>query len=273
MLRQFTVAALLACFASSAASAGCSCSEEPQVAAAPVGAQPVAIQPAADPAPAPEAPAPAGAVTGKISFEGTPPARDKVDLSPDPVCHKTHGDAGMLNPVAVEVDAGGGLKNVFVQLTGVPESAFKDGKDAPPATIDQVGCNYVPHVLGVLKKQPINILNSDPTLHNIHGQPRVNKEFNYAMPNKGDVRDVEFKKVEEAVKIKCDVHAWMAAFCFVMEHPYFAVTTADGSFTVDTTGLADGEYGVKAWHEILGTAEGKVTVKDGAGTFSHTFKK
>jgi hypothetical protein len=218
-------------------------------------------------------PAAAGAITGKISFEGTAPARDKIDLSPDPVCKKAHGDAGMSTPGGVEVDAAGGLANVYIQLTGVPESANKDGKDMPAAVIDQVGCNYVPHVLGLVKKQKLTIKNSDPTLHNIHGQPKVNKEFNYAMPDMENPREVEFKKTEEAIHIKCDVHPWMSAWAFVSDHPYFAVTGADGSFRIDTTGLPDGEYGVKAWQEVLGSAEGKVTVKDGAATFTHVFKK
>ncbi len=271
MLRQISLVALFACVACSDAVAGCGCSDEAQpVAVAPQAAAPQQAVATAQPAAAPVAAA--GAITGKISFEGTPPAREKVDLSPDPVCHKSHGETGMLNPVAVEVDAGGGLKNAFVWVVNVPEAAHKDGKDAPPVVLDQVGCNYEPHVFGALKKQTVKIKNSDPTLHNIHGQPRANKEFNYAMPNQGDERDVEFKKVEEAVKIKCDVHPWMAAWCFVLEHPYFAVTGADGSFSIDATGLPDGEYEVKAWHEVLQTASGKLTVKDGAASFSHAFK-
>ncbi len=268
MLRQISLVVLIACVACSDAVAGCGCSDEAQPAFAPAAAaQPVAGDPAQPVAAA------AGAISGKITFEGTPPAREKVDLSPDPVCHKAHGEEGMQNPVAVEVGAGGGLKNVFVWIANVPDAGHKDGKDAPAVVLDQVGCNYEPHIFGVLKRQKVSIKNSDPTLHNIHGQPRTNKEFNYAMPNQGDEREVEFKKVEEAVKIKCDVHPWMAAWCFVMEHTYFAVTGADGAFSFDGAGLPDGEYEVKAWHEVLGEASGKVTVKDGAATFSHAFKR
>lgn len=271
MLRQFSMAALLACVACADVLAGCG---DPETTEAPVAAVAAAAPVAAPAQPAaPAAPAVAGAVSGKVSFEGTPPAREKVDLSPDPVCHKAHGDQGMHSPSAVEVDASGGLKDAFVQLTGVPEAAHKDGKDAAPVVLDQVGCTYVPHVFGALKKQPVKILNSDATLHNIHGQPRANKEFNYAMPNKGDEREVEFKKVEDAVKIKCDVHPWMVTYCFVLEHPYFAVTGADGAFSIDTTGLPDGEYGIKVWHELAGESTGKVTVKDGAASFSATLKR
>ena len=272
MLRQHSLASLVACVAAAQLIVACSgCSADSQVAvAAPVA---VAGEPAAAAAqPAPAKPVVAGAITGKITFEGTPPTRDKVDLSPDKVCKDAHGD-GLMNPISVEVDGSGGLHNVFVQITGVPESANKDGKDLPAVELDQHGCTYVPHVFGVIKKQKLTIKNSDPTLHNIHSQPKVNKEFNIAMPDKDTTRDQDFKKVEDAIHIKCDVHPWMGAFAFVLDHSYFAVTGTDGSFRIDTTGLPDGEYGIKAWQEILGTAEGKVTVKDGAATFSHVFKK
>jgi hypothetical protein len=270
MLRQLSLVSVLACLTAPQAIA-CSCSEEPQVAVA----SPVAVTgneaPAAQPV-APAQPATAGAVSGKISFEGTPPEREKVDLSPEKVCKEHHGEAGMLNPIGVLVDGSGGLANVFVQITGVPETANKDGKDMKAVVLDQKDCDYKPHVFGILKKQPLEILNSDPVLHNIHSQPKTNKEFNLAMPD-STPRTQEFKKAEDAIRIKCDVHPWMAAFAFVMEHPYFAVTGADGSFSIDTTGLADGEYGIKVWQEVLGTSEGKVTVKDGSATFAHTFKK
>jgi hypothetical protein len=275
MFRSLPVLALLACAACSNAVASCA-SDDTTQAAAPAAVQaavvPAAGQPDAVKIAGP-AHAAAGAITGKITFEGTPPARDKVDLSPDAVCKKAHGDEGMLNPVGVEVDAAGGLHNVFVMLTGLPDTLAKDGKDLPPVVLDQHGCTYNPHVFGLVKKQKITIKNSDPTLHNIHGQPKTNKEFNYAMPDMENPREVEFKKVEEAIHIKCDVHPWMGAFCFVCDNPYFAVSNPDGSFSIDTTGLPDGEYAIKAWQEVLGYAEGKVTVKDGAGTFSHAFKK
>ncbi len=212
-----------------------------------------------------------GVIRGTVKFEGDAPERGKVDLSPDKVCADDHKD-GMATPGGVQVGTGGGLMDVFIQLTsGVPES--KAEAPAEAAVIDQIGCTYVPHVLGVIKKQKIEILNSDATLHNIHAQPKTNKEFNLAMPNKGDKREVEFKKDEQAIHIKCDVHPWMSAYVFSMEHPYFAVSGADGSFSINLGELPDGEYGVKLWHEVLGTQEGKVTVKDGAGSFDFTYKK
>lgn len=214
----------------------------------------------AEPATVEAAPKPAGAVKGKVKFSGEAPAPKKVDMASDPFCEGAH-EGGFSRSRVTGTD--GGLLDVFVELTGVPDERYKVEE---PVVLDQVGCTYKPHVFGVVKKQPIKIINSDDTLHNIHAVPRSNKEFNVGMPNKGMEIEKEFKKAEPAIHIKCDVHPWMAAICFSMEHPYFAVTAADGTFSIDTTDLPDGDYGVKIWHEVLGEAEGKVTVKDGAGT-------
>lgn len=247
------------------------CGDETDSAAPAVAAVANAAQPAGQPAAnTPAAPAMAGAIKGTVKFEGDVPAREKVDLSPDPVCKADHGAEGMESPSGITRGANGGLKDVFVQITGVPEGK----REAPttPVTLDQHGCTYKPHVFGVMKKQPIKIVNSDATLHNIHAQPKANKEFNLAMPDKDSTREQEFKKAEDAIHIKCDVHPWMSAWCFVMEHPFFAVTGDDGTFSIPSD-LPDGEYGYKAWHETLGEQTGKVTVKDGNGTFDLTFKK
>jgi hypothetical protein len=271
-IRQIVSVALLVCVACGGSSAAFG-DEPAQNAPVAAAASTAAGQDApAEKAPAEEAPAkPKAAVTGTVKFEGEIPAPERVDLSPDPVCKEHHGDAGMSSPSTVKRGEGGGLADVFVQLTtGVPDEKYEAPKE--PVVLDQQGCTYVPHVFGLMKKQTIKILNSDATLHNIHAMPRSNKEFNLAMPNKGDVREQEFKKAEEALKIKCDVHPWMLAYAFVMEHPYFGVTDAKGKFSIPSD-LADGEYGIKLWHETLGEATGTLTVKDGAGTFEHTYKK
>ena len=267
MLRQILSTALLV---SLACGDGVAATADDQAASGPAANPAPAAAKLSETASAAAKAASKGAVTGTIKFEGTPPARSAVDTTPDPVCHEMHKDAPLQTPGGVLVGADGGLADVFVQLTGVPDEKYET--PAEPVVLDQHGCTYVPHVFGAMKKQEIKILNSDPTLHNIHAQPRINKEFNLAMPNKGDERTQEFKKAEDAVHIKCDVHPWMSTFCFVMEHPYFAVTGADGKFSIDCSKLPDGEYGVKLWQEVLGEKEGKVTVKDGAGSFDFTYK-
>lgn len=211
------------------------------------------------------APAVAG-ITGKITFKGEAPAPAPVDMASDPVCEGSH--AGGISRTTVIVGSGGGLKDVFVSLTGVPDKRYKAPKT--PVVLDQRGCTYVPHVFGIMKKQDLEILNSDDTLHNIHAMPKRNKEFNLAMPLKDMKVKKSFKKDEEAILIKCDVHAWMKAYCFSMEHPYFGVSGADGNVTIDTTDLPDGTYGVTLWHETLGKSESSVTVSGGSGSFEST---
>jgi hypothetical protein len=260
-MRKIVSVALLVCVACGGSSAAF---DEP-VQNAPVAAA------TSEPAGQPAAAQPAAAITGTVNYEGEIPEAEKVDLSPDPFCKDHHGETGLSAPSTIRRGEGGGLADVFVQLTtGVPDEKYKAPEE--PVTVDQRGCTYIPHVFGVMKRQPIKILNSDATLHNIHAMPRSNKEFNLAMPNKDDVREQQFKKAEEAIKIKCDVHPWMLTYAFVMEHPYFAVTDASGKFSIPSD-LADGEYGIKLWHETLGEAEGTLTVAAGAGTFEHTYKK
>ena len=117
--------------------------------------------------------------------------------------------------------------------------------------------------------QDLDILNSDGTLHNIHALPKVNKEFNKAMPRSKKRMTVQFDKSEAPFKVKCDVHPWMGAFIGVFDHPYFAVTNDDGSYVI--SGLEPGDYVIEAWHEKLGSQTANVTVGDSAANF--TFKK
>lgn len=234
------------------------------------GATPGAA-PAPDTAPAPQDPSTINAdgagISGKVTFAGTPPAAAPVDMASDPYCVGAHEAGFARSPVVV--GAGGGLAHVFAAIVGAPDARY-DVPDAP-VVLDQVGCVYVPQVFGIMAKQPLEILNSDDTLHNIHAVPRDNKEFNVGMPNKGMKVTKEFKKAEDAILIKCDVHPWMATYGFSMSHPFFAASAADGTLTIPTVGLPDGDYQVKLWHRELGTAQAKVTVKDGAGSFAHAF--
>lgn len=138
-------------------------------------------------------------------------------------------------------------------------------KSIPPPTqevvIDQKGCMYEPHVLGVMVGQPLKILNPDGTLHNVHAMPKVNKEFNLAMPKFRKETTKKFDKAEFMFPIKCDVHPWMGAWISVMPHPYFNVTKKDGTFKIDD--LPAGEYTLEAWHEKLGKQKIPVTLVEG----------
>ena len=114
-----------------------------------------------------------------------------------------------------------------------------------------MGCRYIPHVLGIQVGQTLNIVNSDPTLHNIHAIPEVNQEFNMGQPIQGMQFERTFDNVEVMVPMRCDVHGWMNSYIGVLDHPYFAVTAEDGMF--DISALPPGDYVLEAWHEALGT--------------------
>ena len=171
------------------------------------------------------------------------------------------------------LDENNGVKNVLVYVKESKSGSLSDNYDTPKeaAVIDQKGCVYVPHVLGVMVGQQLDILNSDGTLHNIHALPKVNKEFNKAMPRSKKQMSVTFDKVEAPFKIKCDVHPWMGAFLGVFDHPYFAVTDDSGSFTISN--LPPGKYVVEAWHEKLGSQTVDLTVDESGATQNFTFTK
>jgi hypothetical protein len=210
----------------------------------------------------------AGSISGKATFVfpgGKKPGRKKIQMAADPVCASKHTEPALSEVVVV--DDAGGLQNVFVHLSkGVKGTfAMPDG----PATLDQRGCVYVPHVLGVRAGQDIVVLNSDGTLHNIHPKPSVNDEFNLAMPKFLKKKTVSFAKAETMVPVKCDVHPWMQSYVGVLDHPFFSVSAENGSFTLKD--VPAGTYTVQAWHERLGSLTQEVTVKDGeaaAASFS-----
>jgi len=229
-------------------------------------------QPASDGAAAPAAPvtnpvdpATAGAVAGKVIFMGTPPPAETISMSSDPRCM----NAGAKTE-AVIVSGDGSLQNVFVYVKDGLGS-LKFPVPPTPLVLDQKGCQYRPHVFGVQVGQPIEILNSDATLHNIHAWPQANAEFNKGQALQGMKDTHVFTTQEIMVPFRCDVHKWMNSFVGVVAHPFFAVTGADGSF--ELKGLPPGTYTIEAWHEKFGTKTASVTIgakesKDVPFTFS-----
>lgn len=200
----------------------------------------------------------AGSITGRITFTGQPPKAAILRMGNDTACVATAGP----NPQseAVLVGADGGLKNVFVRITdNLDEYTFD--MPAGAVTLDQKGCVYAPRVFGVRVGQPIEILNSDATVHNVHALPMQNQEFNESQPRQGMRTSKIFTVPEVMVRFKCDFHGWMAAYVGVMAHPFFAVTDASGAFSL--TGLPPGTYTIEAWHETFGTRTQQVTIAPG----------
>ena len=210
----------------------------------------------------------AGEIKGRVKFIGKGPKAKRIRMDADPVCAASHKEAARAESFIV--DANGNLANVIVYLKGVKY----DGK-APSneVIIDQKGCVYSPHVLGVQAGQPVKILNSDATMHNIHGLPKVNKEFNFGMPKSLKEKSIVFDKSEDVFVIKCDVHPWMKSWVLVSDHPYFSVTDESGNFSIE--GIPSGTYEVVCWQEKFGkrTLTEKVTIGDGDTTKDFVFSR
>ena len=201
-------------------------------------------------------PATAAGISGKVTFEGTPPSPQPVKLTSDPFCAGANPglttEAGLVGP-------GGVVQNVFVYVKdGLTGRTFP--APAEPIVLDQKGCHYTPHVIGIQVGQPLQIINSDATLHNVHGLAKANKEFNAGQPIQGMKMTHTFSAVEVMVPFKCDVHGWMRAWVGVLDHPYYAVTGTDGAFSLK--GLPPGTYSIEAWHEQFGTSTQMITVAE-----------
>ncbi|MFQ5679694.1 MAG: carboxypeptidase regulatory-like domain-containing protein [Gemmatimonadota bacterium] len=199
-------------------------------------------------------PATAATVRGTVSFEGTPPAAQPIDMAEEPSCVEAYGPEGPRTQEVVVND--GRLANVFVYVKEGLSQEFPAPSEA--ATLDQVACRYHPHVLGVQVGQPLAILNSDDLLHNINAKPAVNRGFNISQPRAGMESTREFRAPEVMIPVQCDVHGWMQAYVGVLPHPYFAVAGADGTFEIPN--LPPGEYVIEAWHETYGTQTQNVSV-------------
>ncbi len=208
-------------------------------------------------------PSTVGTISGMANFGGMVPTMEPIDMSAEEDCAAGYGAEG---PMAQNVLASnGGLANVFVYLSeGVSGAPAASGA----AELDQVNCRYTPHVLGVQSGQDIEITNSDNLLHNINATPTENRGFNISQPRAGITSTQRFAVSEVMVPVRCDVHGWMQAYIGVVDHPYFAVTGADGSYSI--ANVPAGDYTLTAWHEEFGTMTASVTVTAG-GTADASF--
>ena len=202
-------------------------------------------------------PATAASIMGKVTLDGTAPANARIRMNADPYCQTANSTPQTQETYVVS--ATGEIANVFVYISeGLGDRTFET--PTTPVVLDQKNCHYNPHVLGLMVGQPLQILNSDGTLHNIHAIPMNNAEFNTGQPIKGMKTDHVFTAAETMVPFKCDVHGWMNAYAGVLPHPYFAVTGEDGTFSIKN--LPPGSYKLTAWHEKLGTQTADLTVAE-----------
>lgn len=136
------------------------------------------------------------------------------------------------------------------------------GKTFPPpaehAKIDQKNMQFTPHVLAIVAGTTVDFLNSDAVLHNVFSPDACADHFNLGTWPQGQSKSFTFKK-ECFASLLCKVHSEMEGFVAVLPTPYFAVTSADGSYQIKD--VPDGTYTVKVWHPKLKAATKSVTVK------------
>lgn len=186
----------------------------------------------------------AGTIVGKITYEGRVPNFPPLKMGADPKCEAKH--SGVVKPETLVLGPDQALANVFVMITdGLDGKSFDPPSE--PVVMDQDGCIYTPHVLGVQVGQQFKVKNSDGLLHNVHSLSRENPPFNRAMPANVTEADYSFAKTER-FRIKCDVHPWMSSWVTVVDHPFYAVTDMDGSFRIEN--VPPGSYTIEARHEV-----------------------
>jgi hypothetical protein len=207
-----------------------------------------------------------GAVTGSVKFTGAKPAMPAIDMSDEAKCKAKY--PATPHEEMVVVNPNGTLANVFVYVKAGLPAGYTAPKPAGPVVLDQNGCRYHPHVFGMLVGQTLQIKNSDGILHNIKAKGVKNRPFNISQPSVM-TSEKTFTAPEVMVPLECNVHGWMHAWAGVLPHPFFAVTGADGSFSIK--GLPPGTYTIEAWHEKYGTQTATVTVTAAGAKQDFTF--
>lgn len=208
-------------------------------------------------------------LSGRVALDGSPPERRVINTSKDPACGKLHGGKPVLDEELI-VGSDGGLKNAFVYLRqGAPKRDYPTPEQ--PAVLNQKGCMFSPRVQGVRVGQRLLVDNGDPVTHNVRSFPVVNQAFNFGQPPDTGQRERVFDQAEREIEVQCDIHPWMHAYIFVMDHPFFSVSDDDGNFAIE--GLPPGDYTVESWHEKLGKQRKTVTVSDASlGDVNFSYK-
>ena len=195
-----------------------------------------------------------GGVKGKISYGGKASKGKKIKMSADPKCLAAYGEKGFKYK-AIEVDKNGGLAHAFVYVSkGLGGKKFSPPKESK-AILDQKGCWYAPLVSGIQVGQVLQIINSDPMMHNVNAMPN----FNAAMPKGVPPMKKKFKKKKVMFRIKCNVHPWMKSYVGILDHPYYATSGADGTYEIKD--LPPGKYTLSVWHEKMKKFSEEITVK------------
>jgi len=200
-----------------------------------------------------------GTVSGKVTYEGAPPKMKPIDMSMEPSCAKMYATPQLAETVVT--GAGNSLENVVVYVSA---GAPNDAAPSTAAIFTQKGCRYIPHLLALQVNQELKITNEDQTVHNVHPQPKRNREWNKSQPPGARPISESYEQAE-FIPVKCNVHPWMHGTLAVMPNSHYAVTGAGGSFSLPN--LPPGKYTITAWHESYGEQSQEVTI---SGSETHT---
>ena len=208
----------------------------------------------APPAP-PVDPATAASISGTVTLDGTPPALHPIDMSANAACVKMN-PSPVVPPIVVT-----GRNQALANTVVYVKSGLGNYRYPAPiqtAVLDQKNCMYAPHVIALMVDQPFEVVNSDPTMHNVHPMPKHNRQWSSSQPAGSAPFKFTFQRAEFPIPVLCNVHPWMRAYAFVFDNPYFAVTSTDGAF--DLKNLPPGTYTIEAWQEQYKTLDQTVTL-------------
>jgi plastocyanin len=197
-------------------------------------------------------PTTAATITGTVTYKGPAlPKAHMLDMTQDPGCPTSP------QPSEAIVLNNGKLSNVFIYIKeGLPAGTFPVPSE--PAVLDQKGCRYIPHVMGIMAGQQLKILNTDSAQHNVHSMPTSNSPWNESQMPMGEPIVKTFSRPEMMVPLQCNQHPWMRAYVNVLTHPYFAVSGEDGKFEIRN--LPPGRYTLAAVQEKFGEQTMTITV-------------
>jgi plastocyanin len=198
-----------------------------------------------------------GTISGHVRLMGAAPPNPIIRMGADPQCSRAASGRRVTQDIVLR-SADGGLANAFVSLQG---SFPKTPVPTQSVVLDQKGCVFVPRVIGTRVGQTLEVKNSDSTGHNVHSMSTKGNAFNTGQPLAGMTNKFPLKATDVVMRVKCDIHSWMVAWVGVVPHPYFAVSGADGSFTIQR--VPAGRHTIQVWHEAYGVLKMTVDVKAG----------
>jgi hypothetical protein len=237
-----------------------------------------------------------GSLSGKVTLDGAIPAvvdlTEKMKIHADKACclNNKAQPFEKLDQTWIVDPKTKAVQNVMVWAKAPQDTYFEIHpnyvKRKETIVIDQPHCAFLPRVSAfnpvyydgkqmVATGQQLIIKNSAAVPHNVRavGHPKYNAGFNRNLPPETELdalKDLQpadhLKPQLLPISLQCDIHTWMASKLFVFDHPYYALTKADGTFEIPFV-PAGAEVTIMAWHEGVGwvlTNKGKsITIEKG----------